>query len=133
MPPLDGAMITEEWNSRPVTSMQSRQEYEDFDEDKNMLMPLSNSFEMIVETLLPFYRRTLNLPSLTPTEHFVVDAKGTEKHARRIAYAIKVIYGIEFHFKVVLHLEPTVERMAERIQEARVVLAPSFAKDQYVD
>ena len=85
-----------------------------------------NSFFTIIETLLPLYRRVLSSPEYESHMHFCIDGKGTEKHARRVAYGIKLLYGIEFSWKVILTLEPTAEKMAERIQEARVILAPSL-------
>jgi hypothetical protein len=84
-----------------------------------------NSYKTVVDALLPLYRKALMCPQLTDTMDFRLHGKGTEKHAKRIANAIKLVFGIEFNWKVVMYLEPTVERMVHRLQEARIVLAPS--------
>ena len=85
----------------------------------------SNAFETVLSVILPLYKRALLRNDIMPTQHFVRDLHGEEKHARRIAYGIKLLYGVEFSWKVVMVLEPTIERMVERIQEARVILAPA--------
>jgi hypothetical protein len=95
--------------------------------DSTLLSPSHpNSFTTIVSTLISLYQRALNNPSLTASDHFVAVGNGSEKHAKRISYGIQLMYGIDFNWKVIMHLEPTAERMAERIQEARAILAPSL-------
>ena len=91
--------------------------------------PNPHSCRLNIQTLTNGYPSTV-LPctdnnNFHPRQHFVRDRNGEEKHAKRIAYGMKILYGIEFSWKVVMLLEPTVDQMIERIQEARVVRAPT--------
>ncbi|KAI3650411.1 hypothetical protein MP228_003892 [Amoeboaphelidium protococcarum] len=106
-----------------------------------------NSFEDILATLSQIYVKVLpdepiasilsgrsNITSSgggrqLSRSDFVQDLKGNEVYAKRITYFIKLTYGIEFDHKVVMKFEPTMERMSERIQEARVILATSTAQN----
>lgn len=120
--------FTSELQSDPITEEKEKDlVFRSTELDSPILPPTHpNSFFSIIETLLPLYRRALSNPNYQADMHFCIDGKGTEKHARRVAYGIKLLYGIEFSWKVIMNFEPTAEKMAERIQEARVILAPSL-------
>ena len=80
----------------------------------------------ITAMLLPLYQRALNVPTLTPSTSLLqLTPLPTEKQACRIVYGIKLLYGVDLHWRVIAEMEPTPDRIAERIQEARVILAPA--------
>lgn len=146
LPSIDPELITLALNTRTYGSTSSSQEgsQEQINSPgsplvgQHSMIPADNpnSHGSIVSQLIPLYQRALKS---YPTKAKVMSKPltklgGGEMEARNVALAVKQLYGVDFHWKVFLQNNCTVERMAERIQEARVILAPvDFNRLEWLD